>query len=710
LAVGALVGVVVAGCGGSKSGSGFGTDGATVRVDGGSKADVASGGVDATTHKPVDSGSPGMLGDKDTGAGKCVPSTCTELNANCGVVTDKKCNDVVNCGTCGAGETCGAGGPSRCGPSQTPVEGGVVGDSCAHQTCASQMITCGPASDQCGGQLSCGTCNAPQTCGGDPTKPGQCGCTGLCAQVATCGGTTTTDLIGTVLDPAGANPLYNVLVYVPNDPTDPGLQPFAPGINCDICGATAAGDPLVTTYTAVNGTFTLKGVPTGTAVPVVIQLGRWRRQFTVAVSTPCAANSIPGGTFTMPSDHTQGDMPRIAIVTGAWDPVECALRDIGIAQSEFTNPGGSGYMNLYTADDPNNPYSSGPYSGGYGPGAMIDSNTPNQDALYATTGPGPAGTPQVQPVINNYDMVILECEGYPETESASQQAALATYLGAGGRVFGSHYTYDWFYKNPALMGAVNWRNNLDSVVGGPVTATVDLPPTNPAGTAFDQWLETVGVTTATTFGLSPAYALVSGVVPPTQEWLYSGGTGGGHSTIQFTFNTPIGATAAQQCGRATFNAWHAFPAVSGQESTTFPHACGSDTASSHQEKILEFMLFDLSACVQPYTPICTPETCAAQNITCGPAGDGCGNLIQCGTCPSGEVCGGGGPGKCGTSTTTTTCAPQSCMDQGIACGPAGDGCGNEIQCGNCSTGQICGFSSPGQCGGGSGPAVRAGHL
>jgi hypothetical protein len=45
---------------------------------------------------------------------------------------------------------------------------------------------------------------------------------------------------------------------------------------------------------------------------------------------------------------------------------------------------------------------------------------------------------------------------------------------------------------------------------------------------------------------------------------------------------------------------------------------------------------------------CTPTTCAALGINCGPAGDGCGGLLQCGSCPSGQICGGGGtPSVCG---------------------------------------------------------------
>ncbi len=105
--------------------------------------------------------------------------------------------------------------------------------------------------------------------------------------------------------------------------------------------------------------------------------------------------------------------------------------------------------------------------------------------------------------------------------------------------------------------------------------------------------------------------------------------------------------------------------------------------------------FDLTACVEPYVPLCAPTTCMAQGIDCGPAGDGCGNLLDCGQCPMGEYCGGSGPGKCGTMNS---CTPATCMSQCIECGQAGDGCGNVLDCGNCATGAVCGLNSPGKCG------------
>jgi hypothetical protein len=46
---------------------------------------------------------------------------------------------------------------------------------------------------------------------------------------------------------------------------------------------------------------------------------------------------------------------------------------------------------------------------------------------------------------------------------------------------------------------------------------------------------------------------------------------------------------------------------------------------------------------------CVPETCVSQGIQCGQAGDGCGNVIDCGNCAAGQICGLGGAGKCGTA-------------------------------------------------------------
>jgi hypothetical protein len=718
------------GCASTGGGAGdtfAGNDGATDATTDGTVSD--DGSYDGSTTQS-DSG--GLM-KGDSGVSGC-PSTCQQLGANCGAATDKKCGGIVQCGSCPSGQVCGATMPNVCG------SGGVGPDACAKQTCASQNITCGQAGDGCGGVLNCGTCTAPQTCGGDPTKPGQCGCTGECALVPTCPPGKTTTLSGTVLDPAGIHPLYNALVYVPNNPNDPGLQPFPPGVTCDVCGATAAGNPLVTTYTAPDGTFTLSGVPVGPSIPLVVQLGRWRRQFTVNIASACAANSVAAGTLTMPKNHTEGDIPRIAILTGGFDPIECVLRKMGVQDSEFTDPGGAGHIQLYLAAQPNQPANPfGPYASfcppnPYGSGAQIDSATPGQAALFGTTNGSPT--------INQYDMVVLACEGYEENNQADW-ANLGAYTAAGGRVFTTDFAYNWLAQtktpltacknsaqcgtggtcepggyctspndvtpNPAYANVATWQT--DQNPGGAAETGVIDTVSNPKGMAFEQWLQIVKAASGQNVSLNPVFHNSDAVISPTQQWLYWN-TSSGTAPIHFTFNTPVGANSSQQCGRVVFSDWHAdaltfsgsyplcpymLPAPKApyySHGMTFPSECDSGPMTP-QEAILEFMLFDLSDCVQPYTPLCTPTTCAAQGVQCGPAGDGCGNLLQCGTCPSGQTCGGGGPGKCGTSTM---CTPETCAQQGIQCGQAGDGCGNVIDCGNCPTGQVCGLGGPGKCG------------
>jgi hypothetical protein len=613
----------------------------------------------------------------EAGSSTC-PSTCAQLGANCGPVTDTNCGGIVMCGDCPAGQSCGGGGtPNVCGA-------GSSSDACAPTTCAAQGISCGPAGDGCGGMIQCGGCALPQTCGGDPKRPGQCGCTGLCAQVPTCPGATTTTFTGTVYDPAGIHPLYNALVYIPNDPSDPGLQPFPAGITCDVCGATAAGNPLVSTYTAPDGTFTLPNVPVGTAIPLVVQLGRWRRQFHVAIPSACGANAAPA-MLTMPKTQQEGDIPRIAILAGGYDPVECTLRKMGVADSEFTNPGGGGRINFYTAKD------SDPHFIEQGRGAVVDAQTPDQTALFAMSGG--------QPVINQYDMVVLECEGYPQTESASDLAAMLAYGNAGGRIFASDFAYAWLKGNGSFDAAAAWTG-AQWQGGDANNIKIDVA-SNPKGMAFAKWLEIVGVSTPGSHLIShmyPGFHNTGGVTAPTQQWLYWNAPP--HNTsapLHFTFNTPVGAPSASQCGRVVFSDWHAEqPGTDGAQypqGSTFPAECEGGPMTP-QQTILEFTLFDLSACVQPYTPICTPRTCAQQMIGCGPASDGCGGLIDCGSCATGQVCGGGGPGQCGSSS----CTPETCNAQGIECGPAGDGCGHQIDCGNCPTGKICGAGGPGKCG------------
>ncbi|HET7540668.1 MAG TPA: hypothetical protein VFK05_12375 [Polyangiaceae bacterium] len=739
------------------------------------------GGTGATGGGSNNGGGFDIIGDGGDGgmSSNGCQSTCADLKANCGFVTDTVCGGVIQCGDCSKGEFCGGDGPNRCGTGTIGQGGACSGPDCpvcVPKTCDDLGFTCGPAGDTCGGKLDCGPNTCPilgWTCGGGG-KPGECGCKGACEQVPDCSTqpVKTTSLKGKVYDPAGNNPLYHVFVYIANNPADPNLKSFPAGITCDVCGATAAGSPLLSegdqagTYTDVDGSFTLKNVPVGKDLTLVIQLGRWRRVFKVDVDTPCAETPIVDKTLRMPSKQSEGNIPLIAMVTGKVDSLECVLRKMGIDGSEFTNPGGTGRVQFYlgTGDTDTN--------GAYG--QKIDNSTPKQSALFATDATSK------QPVINNYDMTILACQGGEYAQKAADMAAMRNYAAAGGRVFATHYSYAWLTKNDQNTAQAGVADNWSEVAkwhrdegDKPASAVghIDLT-SNPKGNAFQGWLEAVNASTPGSGTISVNVVRhdsdsISAVPGKTQQWLYRDGTntkvcsvsgascastacaakvcrndpnfktctvntdcGGTNNCVSqtcggtdysgtkvplhFTYNTPVNLVEdltsnppKLQCGRVLFSDFHVedadeqdkiFPAQCGKVCTA-DSQCGTGgkctsgyclTAMTAQEKLLEYMIFDLGSCVPP-PETCKPATECPAGQDCGYAPDGCGGLIACGECKNGETCGAGNPpvpNKCGKGTTS--CVPLTCGAQNIECGPAADGCGDKIEsCGTCSAGEIC---------------------
>src|SRR5262249_34855797 len=122
-------------------------------------------------------------------------------------------------------------------------------------------------------------------------------------------------------------------------------------VSCDRCGAPASGAPLVNAMTGPDGRFTLLNAPSGPNVPLVIQLGRWRRQVVIPNVNACQDNPLPAELTRLPRNHTEGDIPLMAMVTGKVDTLECVLRKIGVDDTEFTTPPpSSGRIQFYQAN------------------------------------------------------------------------------------------------------------------------------------------------------------------------------------------------------------------------------------------------------------------------------------------------------------------------------------------------------------------------
>jgi hypothetical protein len=408
-----------------------------------------------------------------------------------------------------------------------------------------------------------------------------------------------TSISGRVYDPAGKHALYDVYVYIPNTT----LDPIAPGNpTCSPCEAPASGSPVIGALTDANGVFTLAqgpndtwGVPSGSNIPLVIQVGKWRRRVTIPSVEPCAANALPdppspADKLRLPAKSSEGDMPLIAFTSG-YDPAECFLRNIGIDDSEFVPPGSqNGHVHFYTGQD----------------ASVAPGGTASQIAGGNTWQSTYQWWRDPQNLLQ-YDIVFNACEGGLIDRDSTGQAytAMHQYLESGGRLFATHYYYNWFAPptGPAdFQKVVKWT--VPSLSASPPFASFFIDTAFPKGKAFADWLQGQGVTS--TYGqitLSDTRHDMSLATPASTRWIYNADAAnyGVYATVYMSFNTPLGMPPAMQCGRAVFSDVHLSGTSNDQ---TFPAECAAaDPDMSHHtnEQALEFLFFDLSSCVQDNT-------------------------------------------------------------------------------------------------------------
>ncbi|MBX3199759.1 MAG: hypothetical protein KF894_16605 [Labilithrix sp.] len=405
--------------------------------------------------------------------------------------------------------------------------------------------------------------------------PDQTPCEGLECKIVDCKGGETTTLRGKVYDPAGSNPLYNVMVYIPggNDPEnlppmkDSTVEPD--GIACETCESVIV-NPLRSALTDGKGEFVLEDVPVDKDVPVVIQVGKWRRLLHVDVTKQCEENKVADKTLKLPKNGEEGNMPQIAVTSGSYDALECLLRGIGIDDKEFVmGHDDGGHVHVFRGS-----------GGGMG--------TPAQD--FWNDGAQ----------LRKYDMVLLSCEASEHLENKGgstpgARASMHEYLNAGGKVFATHYHDVWFKNSPApeFTQLATWAS---SAAGG---TSYDVNQSFPKGEKLAEWLHEIGASsTLGKISLEDEAIRATGVNEPAVAWI----TAPNGNPVYFTVNTPIlrddgnATEPEEQCGRAVVTGLHVVDPTDAAPTAINRCAIGSGGLNA-QQKAVEFLFFDLSACV-----------------------------------------------------------------------------------------------------------------
>jgi hypothetical protein len=445
------------------------------------------------------------------------------------------------------------------------------------------------------------------------------------ALAQTCPNGGSTLITGTVYAPNGTDPLPNILVYIPSTT----LNAFTDGVSVstptiDDAATLVSGSPIVQTTSGINGVFTLSNAPSGSNVPLVIQAGRWRRQFVIASVTQCGTNQITTVTQGGPNslaeygestsirfaqNQGEGDIPKMALVTGKADALECTLRKMGIADSEFTD---------YTVDvstDGSGPGRVSLFEGAGDSGVKAGSTTHTEDNLVGSTSSTFSGS-----LLGGYNILMLPCQGdstdYTTTDGRTNAIA---FTGAGGRIFATHHSAFYIDQDASIDGAAKWSTD-SSVSDGTATISTNFS----SGSTLAQWLQSIGSTTTVgQLTLDNDFNDQTGVKSPTQTWATMNSNS---DVMQFSFYTPVGNATSSQYGRVMFNEYHVDNTTT-SNSVTFPNECTTTLAKTSpmtsQEHMLEYSLFDLMNFAVPVvaTNVSIAVTTSPTSFTGGDSAD-----------------------------------------------------------------------------------------
>ena len=400
------------------------------------------------------------------------------------------------------------------------------------------------------------------------------GCRGRFCQVPKCSGTDTTEITGRLFAPNDTDPVPGATVFVPVD----AVPEFPTGLTCDLCNNLPYA--VTTATTAFDGSFSLRGVPAGT-FPVVLRLGRFQRVVQVE-ATPCVSQTIPYDNGTsmrgvrLPRRNnelsTQDRIPRIAVVSGDNDQIECVLKRIGIDELDMYNGRALGTRN---------------------PPPIAESGTLFTD----------------EKTLNNYHIVVVNC-----TDNQFQsligargvQQNLERYVGRGGRLYVTDWAYDVIEQVPEFAPYLCFEpqktGGAPMCMAGPELA-MSADSYNFYGGQYKvldpemaRWLAQFPSIIDRNDRVRVDYSFVvinkvsDNADGKTKVWVDGPAMSFGNRPQTVTLDY-------KSCGRLHYSTYNTEPNAVVSDTARWPNNCGSKLAP--QERLLEYLFFNIAACVGP---------------------------------------------------------------------------------------------------------------